>query len=393
MPYTAGGHTYNYYFCTNSVQVGKQCRYYATVSNIGFGGYAAYHFNYTYRYVLADYAGGHWAYLDSASGIDGFNISSANFESNIPGFFVPCTSWTYSNWEECQIYGTQTRTVLTSSPSGCMGGAPVTTQSCEYVTPPQLTVAVEPLTGGSVTGSGIDCGAGTTNDCQEDYISQEEIVLTANPASGYAFAYWREDTVQIVDNPYLGSMVADKSLTAVFVPDMKLPLPGGKSWELTVQMGGAVDCSIPDGPDYAHTGNGFYSLDFNDARQGDNQELVQEYDVPIYAVASGVIDSYGYDPDGFGNWVMIDHQNGYKTRYAHMLSQALITSGNVTMGDQLGTVGTTGNSTGTHLHFQIYYGGSSASTVTELSLIKMEGLPLSDYTVGCHAYYPSTNTQ
>ena len=46
-----------------------------------------------------------------------------------------CSSFTYSSWGSCQSNGTQTRTVNTSSPSGCTGGSPVTSQSCTY-TPP-----------------------------------------------------------------------------------------------------------------------------------------------------------------------------------------------------------------------------------------------------------------
>ena len=46
-----------------------------------------------------------------------------------------CTSFTYSAWGECQVNGTQTRTVTSSTPDGCAGGNPVTTQSCTYTEP------------------------------------------------------------------------------------------------------------------------------------------------------------------------------------------------------------------------------------------------------------------
>jgi hypothetical protein len=46
-----------------------------------------------------------------------------------------CTWFTYSAWGACQPDGTQTRTVVTSSPNGCTGGAPVTTRACTYVPP------------------------------------------------------------------------------------------------------------------------------------------------------------------------------------------------------------------------------------------------------------------
>lgn len=49
-----------------------------------------------------------------------------------------CTSWTYSNWSACQSNNTQSRSLVSSSPSGCTGGNPVLTQSCTY-TPPACT--------------------------------------------------------------------------------------------------------------------------------------------------------------------------------------------------------------------------------------------------------------
>jgi len=54
---------------------------------------------------------------------------------SLTGAGLACTSFTYSDWGECQSNSTQTRTVLTSSPEGCVGGNPVTTQSCTYVLP------------------------------------------------------------------------------------------------------------------------------------------------------------------------------------------------------------------------------------------------------------------
>ncbi len=52
-----------------------------------------------------------------------------------PGGSTTCTSFTYSAFGACQSNNTQTRTVLTSSPTGCTGGTPVLTQACTYVPP------------------------------------------------------------------------------------------------------------------------------------------------------------------------------------------------------------------------------------------------------------------
>ncbi len=77
----------------------------------------------------------------------------------------------------------------------------------------------------------------------------------------------------------------------------------------------------------------------------------------IYAADGGKVvlaEWYG----GYGNCIMIDHGNGYKTLYGH-LSVISVSSGQyVTQGDVIGQVGSTGNSTGPHLHFEVYSNGT-----------------------------------
>ena len=55
--------------------------------------------------------------------------------TSLTGAALACTSFTYSDWGECQPDGTQTRTVTSSTPDGCTGGNPVTTQNCTYTLP------------------------------------------------------------------------------------------------------------------------------------------------------------------------------------------------------------------------------------------------------------------
>lgn len=77
----------------------------------------------------------------------------------------------------------------------------------------------------------------------------------------------------------------------------------------------------------------------------------------VVAADSGRVIFAGWDSTGYGYMVLIDHGNGYKTRYGH-LSQVMVISGQtIGRGQAVGRMGNTGHSTGTHLHFEIYYNG------------------------------------
>ena len=79
---------------------------------------------------------------------------------------------------------------------------------------------------------------------------------------------------------------------------------------------------------------------------------------PIFAADSGrIVEArYGWN-GGYGNTILIDHGNGFKTRYAH-LSSIYIIGGYVSKGQVIGGMGSTGRSTGSHLHFEIIVNGS-----------------------------------
>lgn len=77
----------------------------------------------------------------------------------------------------------------------------------------------------------------------------------------------------------------------------------------------------------------------------------------IFAAASGKIVAVNRSNRGYGNMVMIDHQNGYHTLYAH-LNIILVERGSyVFQGQPIGLAGSTGNSSGVHLHFEIHHQG------------------------------------
>lgn len=77
---------------------------------------------------------------------------------------------------------------------------------------------------------------------------------------------------------------------------------------------------------------------------------------PVYATAPGVISFTGVR-NGYGNTVEIDHGRGFKTRYAHLEAISVQVGQEVAVGQRIGAIGSTGRSTGPHLHYEIWVNG------------------------------------
>ena len=97
---------------------------------------------------------------------------------------------------------------------------------------------------------------------------------------------------------------------------------------------------------------------------------------PIYAAASGYVQVAGWSSGGYGNYVIIYHGkmsdgNQYSTLYGHMRSVATSAGKYVQQGEIIGYVGSTGNSTGNHLHLEVWKGGSTANAVNPRGYIPM----------------------
>lgn len=86
-------------------------------------------------------------------------------------------------------------------------------------------------------------------------------------------------------------------------------------------------------------------------------DLAADYGDTVRAAAAGTIVSAGWDPGGFGIKVDIDHGNGYHTWYAHLSRVAVHAGEHVVKGEPIAYVGSTGESTGPHLHYQVMYDG------------------------------------
>ena len=87
---------------------------------------------------------------------------------------------------------------------------------------------------------------------------------------------------------------------------------------------------------------------------------------PVIAAASGTVVK-SYFSSSYGNYVVISHGGGMMTAYAHMTRRMVSAGQTVAAGQQVGTVGSTGNSTGPHLHFEVYVGGSTTNPMNYFS--------------------------
>lgn len=83
---------------------------------------------------------------------------------------------------------------------------------------------------------------------------------------------------------------------------------------------------------------------------------------PILAAKSGTVITSRYG-SSYGNYVVLSHPDGSRTLYAHMSSRAVAVGDTVEQGALIGRVGSTGNSTGNHLHFEVWVNSSSSSKV------------------------------
>jgi hypothetical protein len=112
------------------------------------------------------------------------------------------------------------------------------------------------------------------------------------------------------------------------VPFFQLPFPCGQVWA------GQTRTNHSPTP----------SVDFN---------RTDDLGDPVVAAATGVITRVeNTGSTSYGRWIEINHGNGYRTRYAHLNTQIVTVNQQVKRGQQIGTLGNTGGSTGPHLHYE-----------------------------------------
>ena len=132
------------------------------------------------------------------------------------------------------------------------------------------------------------------------------------------------------------------------------------------KIGIGVYAARPSSPDTILTGSGefgwpvnggYISDHFGGARNHKGLDIAADGGTDIYAAADGEVVSAGWNTGGYGYFVQLGHTDEYQTVYGHM-SKVLVEEGQyVSRGQLIGKVGTTGDSTGNHCHFEVRHHG------------------------------------
>jgi murein DD-endopeptidase MepM/ murein hydrolase activator NlpD len=101
-------------------------------------------------------------------------------------------------------------------------------------------------------------------------------------------------------------------------------------------------------------------------RRHDGVDFPEPYGTPIGAAGVGTVTFAGWNSGGYGNLTVIQHRLGYQTWYAHQSSILVHVGQHVAGGTKIGRVGSTGHSTGPHLHFEVRHNGVPVNPVPYL---------------------------
>jgi len=201
------------------------------------------------------------------------------------------------------------------------------------------------------------------NDLTSKSALKEGQVLVILPVTGVRHTVVKGETVESIAKKYKGDVkdivqynnLMEKVLA---VGDLVI-IPDGEE-SVTTSSGAPVKPGIVRGsnvPSYV----GYYLKPINGGRktQGlhgyNGVDIASSLNTPIMAAANGqvIVSKSGGWNGGYGNYVVIQHSNGTQTLYAHLNSQTVNMGQRVTQGQTIGYMGTTGKSTGVHLHFEI----------------------------------------
>jgi len=196
-------------------------------------------------------------------------------------------------------------------------------------------------------------------------------VLRIPNQDGIMYTVKKGDTLETIAAKYKSDasdiQIANELFSDEALPGTSLFIPGARlDWMERQEING--DLFMWPAPGYITSHYGYRSYPFDDS--GGRQfhsgiDIGAPMGYPVRAAMSGRVSSAGWD-DVLGNHVVISHHAGYRTLYGHMSVIRVKTGAYVGTGERIGDVGSTGRSTGPHVHFTVYKNGVTVNPRTLL---------------------------
>ena len=146
-----------------------------------------------------------------------------------------------------------------------------------------------------------------------------------------------------------------------------IPAPGSFPFDPTLVGGsGAADSHIPSIWPTTGEVSSPYGLRWGGTDFHPGMDIANDMGTPIVATADGVVEYAGWNSGGYGNMVDIDHGNGIMTRYGHASQVVVSTGQHVKRGQLIAYMGSTGFSTGPHVHYEVHVNGQRVNPISYL---------------------------
>ena len=146
-----------------------------------------------------------------------------------------------------------------------------------------------------------------------------------------------------------------------------IPAPGSFPFDPSLVGGnGAADSHIPSIWPTTGVVSSPYGLRWGGTDFHPGMDIANDMGTPIVATADGVVEYAGWNSGGYGNMVDIDHGNGIMTRYGHASQVVVSTGQQVKRGQLIAYMGSTGFSTGPHVHYEVHVNGQRVNPISYL---------------------------
>lgn len=192
---------------------------------------------------------------------------------------------------------------------------------------------------------------------------REQLAVGAAIASGYSPNF--ESYTAPIPN---GSVQFDFANGLPIIPAAgAIPAPGSFPFDPSLVGGsGAADSHIPSIWPTTGVVSSPYGLRWGGTDFHPGMDIANDMGTPIVATADGIVEYAGWNSGGYGNMVDINHGNGLMTRYGHAMQVVVSVGQQVKRGQLIAYMGSTGFSTGPHVHYEVHVNGNRVNPISYL---------------------------